>query len=535
MTANDTDILFSPARPTRPLTRLRRLAVLLFVGLCLVGGSYLRFSNIGKNGFWTDEFFHVFAAQSYLRDGSLNVPLHGEYTRAVPITYITAWSFKHFGVSEASARSPFAAVNVLFLLVAFLFIRRLFGLLPALATLGVLSFAPFMLHMSRECRMYTVFQLLYFSWIACFILGFEPVRRRAGWEGRLNIDIRWLVAATILLPVSIEIHDLGWNGGLVVATYIGVVFLWEARSKSLRQAVLSKYGLMFGVIALLSLAMIMFKRDDLRDMIQGAQEVPYWSIVGSNASSFYRYFLSETYPALFFIYPLACFSFVRLYRRRGLFMVISFSLLFILHSYVFGRKGDRYIFYIFPFFVLVSATFMARALEFFARHLRAALAAAPLSVKAAAWGCALPALYLVTFPWLSLALRAPNTYVEIDWKAAAQEIREKSKGEIVIDTSPMPYLYYLGTLPDYYMLGEVWDVHAHAGRLVQNAAELTAALDKPGLSVLVTDQGRIGNPAFLNRDMEAVLDSRTHLEYSKIDRRIRYYEELPAPTTSRHP
>ena len=73
--------------------------------IAILAGSYLRFSGIGDWGFWTDELFHVFAARSFLTDGSFSIPWHPtEYTRAMPVTLLTALSFRIFGESEVTAR-----------------------------------------------------------------------------------------------------------------------------------------------------------------------------------------------------------------------------------------------------------------------------------------------------------------------------------------------------------------------------------------------------------------------------------------------
>ncbi|RPJ43778.1 MAG: hypothetical protein EHM19_08020, partial [Candidatus Latescibacterota bacterium] len=91
-----------------------RLGTLLLIA-AIAAGAFLRFSGIGRYGFWTDELFHVFAAESYLRDGTLQVPWNPHpYTKALPVTLLTALSFKLLGPSEASARPVFAFANVIF-------------------------------------------------------------------------------------------------------------------------------------------------------------------------------------------------------------------------------------------------------------------------------------------------------------------------------------------------------------------------------------------------------------------------------------
>ena len=506
----------------------RRLAVIAAIALCLGGGSFLRFHNLGTSRFWDDELFHVYAGQSYLKDGSLTVPLHGEYTEAFAVTRITAWSFEHFGVSETSARAPFVAINILFLGVSFLFIRRFFGLVPALATLCVLSFSPFMIHVSRWCRMYSPFQLLYFSWLATFLLGFEPDKERPGWEGRLGIDARWLAASIVLFSMSLTIHALTWNGGLVIGLYVSILFVWEWRSRGARGALFSKYGAGLLLMGIAGVAMMLFQYDRVANLLWSAKELPVWMVLGPNPQRFYRHMLQNDYPIFFFLYPLASFAFVRTHGRRGLFAVLSFALLLVVHSYAFGRKEERYIYYIFPFFILVSASLSATLVSALTDHLRSALAGTERWVRAAAWIAAIPAVYLFFLEWFTSGLQASNYQLKNDWKKLTAEIRDTVSGKTVIDTNPMPYLYYMGRLPDFYMLGEVWDATPHEERLIQTFDDLKAVLDQPGTAVIVTLRNRMGNPGFFNHDMEALIEARTRLVVSRVDPRIGYFEEVPA-------
>src|SRR5438552_3074421 len=111
-----------PAARVLPFPRTRVLAYGL-LAFSMAGGLFLRLHGIGRYGYWTDELFHVLAAESYLTDGRLSVPTLGEYTRAKPVTYITAAAFKLLGESEAAARLPFALINVVFIGAGFFLLR----------------------------------------------------------------------------------------------------------------------------------------------------------------------------------------------------------------------------------------------------------------------------------------------------------------------------------------------------------------------------------------------------------------------------
>ena len=132
--------------------RVIRLGTVLLL-LALAGGSFLRFSGIGDHGFWTDELFHVFAARSYLTDGSLHVPWQpDEYERALPVTLLTALSFQIFGESEAAARGPFALANVLFMLIGYRMVKGLFSRNVAILFVLSSAFSILGIQMSQECH-----------------------------------------------------------------------------------------------------------------------------------------------------------------------------------------------------------------------------------------------------------------------------------------------------------------------------------------------------------------------------------------------
>ena len=151
----------------------KKWAVVLVLFFVVIG-SVIRIQDLGKHGFWTDELLHVIGAKSLLETGSPLVPGKGEYTRAFPITCITALTIKLFGEKEATVRLPFVFFNILLIVIGFFLIHHLFNTNIALIFSFVMAFSPLEMVMSRECRMYSLFQLTYFIGSMIFFLGFEP-------------------------------------------------------------------------------------------------------------------------------------------------------------------------------------------------------------------------------------------------------------------------------------------------------------------------------------------------------------------------
>ncbi|MEJ2034009.1 MAG: glycosyltransferase family 39 protein, partial [Deltaproteobacteria bacterium] len=121
----------------------------------LTAGAVLRLWHLGEYGLWTDELYHALAAKSLLAEGRPYIPIMGNYTRALPFTWLVALSFKMFGVSEFAARLPSALVGTSFVLVVFLLARKLFNTPIALLTALMVTFSPLFIELSRESRMYT--------------------------------------------------------------------------------------------------------------------------------------------------------------------------------------------------------------------------------------------------------------------------------------------------------------------------------------------------------------------------------------------
>ena len=499
------------------------------LGALLAAGAYLRLVNLSGQGFWMDEFFHVFAAKSLLADGTLAVPLHGEYTRALPITYLTAASFRLLGESEVAARLPFVLVNLVFVAGAIVWSRRLFSWPLAIPFAAVMALSPFMVAMSRECRMYTVFQAAYFAMSWLFFLGFEGYGRRGRIPGLRRIEERFDVNAALLLAslgafaVSVSVHDLTFNFAFVMAAYALVMTGTEWVRAGAGRALRSKYVVLLAVMGFAFLALAL-QRTFLEKMLRLAIEIPAWAKYERGEIHYYRYLLTNAYPFLVLAYPFGAALLLRAYGRKGLFAVLSFVVLFGLHSVVFGRRGDRYIFYLFPFFALGGAALFA---WIGGEALRFARRASPLgAVPATVFAAALFALF--AHPWVGMAAVVPYRDWFPNWKAISRAVAPMAEKGAVITTSPMPYIYYVGRPPDFYFLGEAWTSYPHGDRLIRTPEAFRSALARSTDVYLVTDVGRFGNKVYITDDMEAMIRAgMTPVSYER-DERVRLYRRTAA-------
>ena len=501
---------------------------LVVVFTALFAGGLLRVWDLGRFSFWTDEMFHVMSAKSYIENEGLDVPMKGQYTRAFPVTWLTAASFRVFGESEWSARLPFAVMNLGFILTGFLVLRRFFSApIAALFAVGT-AFSPLAIEMARECRMYTLFQWLYFGASAAFIAGMEgrgaPSFPRPAFLGRVEkrMEIRfWLLALSgALFVVSMKIHALTINFGITVVAYSLCLFLYTAVTRGPRQAVYSKYGLVLGLCAAVFIWFVIYNDHFVRTMFSRATRVNDWQVFKAYDANYYRYLLVDDYPGLVFLFPLGAYYLTRTYGRRGFFFAASFAGLILMHSLVFGQKSDRYIFYILPFFTICGMAVLepvgARLAAFWGRW----SAGQTRRQRLLALLCFLPAINLVAYPWAVDAVRAHRTPKFPDWKSIPLDVRSEAAAARLITTNPREIIYYFGSYPEAYIIAEVERHHTYEPGRLNNFIDLRREMEKPGETYFVATDWHFNNPAFMTQRMRRyVLEEMKRVPHSG-DRRI---------------
>lgn len=512
------------SRTTERLTRA------LFLSVILIAALWLRVNDIGKFGFWRDEYYHVFAAKSLIEDGSLHVPFHGNYTRAKPVTYITAWSFKLLGESEVSARLPFAFINVFFILVGYLMLRKLFSEKIALAFAFVMSFSPFAIEMSRECRMYAAFQFLYFATTVVFFSGYESMSRRwkftrdsiATFETRYGISLSLLLFSAFLFWASVSLHELSYNFGLVVLTYSTVLFTYYTLHGGLRKAFSSKYSILLLMSVLCILTILLFRHEFLFSMLLTAMDIPTWAWYTAGDYNYYRWLLQLEYPALFFFYPIGAYFLIRNYGKRGLFFVLSFATLILFHSFFFGRRGDRYIFYTFPFFVVGAACALENIILPSILALTKLIETKHISERFSLVLLAIPAAFLFLHPWFTDSWRVHLSWRFADWKSFPVELKEEIVGGKVITTDPMEFRYYFKRDPDYFFVAkdERHQRYNYGKKLITSFDQLKNIVDESPKLFFVGDKFRVHNNAFLDDSMRDYMSENMLKSEGSFDRKI---------------
>lgn len=438
----------------------KKIVIILFIAI-VAGGAVLRFWNLGEFGFSSDEIFHVIGAKSILEVGSPIFPSGDEYKRAIGFTYIIAIFFKLFGISETVARMPSVIFNIIFLLLSFVIVRKWFNTRVAIFYLFAMNFSPFCISMSRECRMYSLFQLFYFLGTVVFFHGLEYTGSKWGIiknreplpvEKKYGINLSYLFLSVFFLCLSFHLHSLTVTFGVVVIAYIVSMCFATYFRHGYKDAILSKYGMLFLVCVCFLLLGLVCKRDIVADYVTLSRCLPSWALYLNQSIHYYRYFLSDNYPIIFFFYPLGILYLMKQKGRLGLFIFYSFFLLFAVHSILFKWHGHRYIFYIFPFFVLGVSALMEEILPRIWNMCKRLIKSENMFSRILTCGALIIAMNGLAYPWF---MDSKNTVLKartVDWKEFYNKTGKFfEEDSCLIATEQNRIYYYFGRKPDYYL------------------------------------------------------------------------------------
>ena len=392
--------------------------------LLLAGGLWARLDRLGEPSFDIDEYLHVFAARSLNTAGEPLLPSGKAYDRALPYTRLVALSFRAAGaVNEFTARLPSVVIDLGVFAVIFLMVRGWFGTPAALLATTLLAAAPWWITEAKNCRMYTLLNLIHVTsaWSAWQALEGGGARR-------------WLWAALAVAAVAfgVTIHPL--SAALIPA--VGAFVLTQALITRRRfYCVLGLTGLIAIGVAAATGAV------DLAGLWRQANQAPSWADSSRYDWGYYLRQWWAMYPLFIVLYPIAIIKVWRRQRALGLFLLCAGLVPFGLHSFLFDWKRLRYALYTLPWLMIPSAALLADWLG----RLRTGRAAWRRGVVAA---LVLAALH----PWAWQATTTPRHFPAPAWRGYYAWLRPQlQEGDVVLSSMPLATLYYLGRPASYVM------------------------------------------------------------------------------------
>lgn len=289
-----------------------------------------------------DDYYHLMAAASWLREGTLSIGGDEPYDRAYLFTYLVAVFQGLFGETTYVARLPAVMAGVAWVVVLFLWVRSVAGRSAAWVAALLFCFDSGSLALAHMVRFYTLHGLVFFlGAIGLYYL----VVKRPNWGGTA------LIGVTVIAALSLAYH-------LQLTTVIGGVALivWLAVELFPRAlAYLINYrskAVVFGapVLALgLFSGLVLLQFDVLAAYWARFSSVPMWAEATGEDLAYYFRILNGRYPVLWALFPLAALIAIAKGGRPAIFAFVLFTVPFILHSLA-AFKAERFLGYAMPFF-----------------------------------------------------------------------------------------------------------------------------------------------------------------------------------------
>jgi hypothetical protein len=294
-----------------------------------------------------DEFHHILAAQSLLTEGTLELWDGGtDYTRGLLFTLLVAGSFMIFGVSLEASRIPAILGGGLLVAVLYLWVRRHVDRLAAWIAALLLCLYPFGIYLTQVSRFYSLHALF-------FLLGVILLYRLSvapGEFGRRSVALGVGAVLALTLSFHFQVTTVVGLGGL--ALWVAVAGVPRVREWASKEGRLLPLLLLVGGATVLGVAFLWWTGFAGRALFLFQYADP-WAFENRGNLRYYHRHLQGDFGPLWALFPVLVL--VALYRnhRLGLLCAFVFGLTFFVHSLA-AWKHPRYIFYVMPFFFVLT-------------------------------------------------------------------------------------------------------------------------------------------------------------------------------------
>lgn len=399
-----------------------------------------------------DEFYHVLAAQSLVRDGTLAIA-DGSYTRGALFTRMVSLFVGLWPESLVAARMPSVLAGAGLAAGLFGLIAAHAGRVAALWAVLLLVSNPLHIEMAQQARFYSVHALLV---LGCVWSTFELVLRPGSLARRIALGAVALVLAAMAAHLQITT--------LIALAALGTWFALRTGPQLLRGLLSRPRGgwwLAALAMATLAVAAAVLTTDFAARALRIFGSTPYWGRETAGDRRFYDRSLGASYPTLWTAFPIAAMFALRRSRDLAGLALCVFGVGFLVHS-VAATKGDRYLFWALPFFFALWGVALAECLPRLRQLAGDALVAlAPwlrgrvVKLASAAAVLAIVAFAALTNPayryaFLMLAVsdadwEHPHVYRGYaDWEAAAPALRPLlDQADVLVSAAGVKSLYYL--------------------------------------------------------------------------------------------
>src|SRR5688572_6113861 len=451
VTSNEPDPTLPP-RARAASVRQSRAALVALV-LVLLFGAYSRLVDLGEPDLWSDELFHVLAAESLERGDGPRLPSGELYTRGMDLTRLVKLTRHYISDVEQAARLPSAIFGIAALFAFAAITWRLAGAWPAVWSTLLLAVFPVVLQEARNTRFYTL-QLVH--GLVAFYAGWraleprrtdhhDPAERDDGllarWGWVALAMLAFLTAARIqLTTVSVV---AGWG---VAALAFAAVDLLRLRRRAIRESV----SVQLVTAGLASLILVLVVAPSLiRRVIEYAVDVPLWAESEYSPRTYYWMF-ANTIPLVLSLTPLIYLVAAKRDRWLASYLFFWFMVPLVLHSVVLRFQAERYVILALPGLFLAAgiaaadgcgALFRLVVSEARRVHERVTPRFAQLAAVCAVAGVV--AIALFTTPAFSRSVRVATRQLEVRAPTNYRRALEVLRSTPGADTLPWGSLQHL--------------------------------------------------------------------------------------------
>lgn len=405
---------------------------------------------VNEHGLKFDELYHVLAARSWATDGTFRIA-DGEYTRAAPFTMLLGLVIQVLGEHEVVLRLLPTVFGSIWVVVLFVWLRSVTDELTAWIGGLLLALTPEAISLAQYIRFYSLHALVFTVGV---VLIYPVIAGRArGLGGLVSV-----LAAALAFWLALKLQLTTAIGVVAILSFVVLRFLFERwrRQAGWRRPVLELLTLGIAGIAGLAVAL---QIDAVKELIALFRWTPLWAAGTADSVLFYHWKLTEHFPKLWLLFPVAAAFVIPRRPTFTLFCLISFGVILTLHSLA-ALKDIRYLNYALVFFLAIWAMALAELLRALVGVLRGLIREAGhgrLADRAAipvAWAVAVP---ILLFPaaatdWVQAAPSiAPDRTLagqvapDADWPRIAGTVGPIAEQvEAVVVTDELSTLYHLG-------------------------------------------------------------------------------------------
>ncbi|MCH7959718.1 MAG: glycosyltransferase family 39 protein [Candidatus Hydrogenedentes bacterium] len=419
------------------------------LAVAVAASLLLGFLNLGQPSLWHDELIHVFVAQHIAETGQSELPSGTPYHNGTTFNLLLAFAIRLWGVSEAVVRSPSVLIGALNVLLVFFCVRPLLGRRTALIAAVIVAVSPWTVAWAREARFYSLQQGLYLTTILAFWYLVEATSLRRAIVPALVALVAYGLA---ILTSFHSILFLGGPGAFVVFMWLG-----PRRFRSRWTFLVCAVGVV-GVITLISLSGLMNALDRETILDRGGLGGELFDVERSDRGYYVLWLRSNLSIGFYLLALLGTIVMLLREGRKGLYASMAFWIPLLLLTFAIGYRRPRFMFFAFPFYVAAFSYAIVVLTDWCRRPKRTWL------TRIAVVGLILFAARLtysaglLVRDSLRVASGASTTLARHhpQWRGPCEYVRENRGDAVVLTTTYLPVLYYVGHMDNWYPSRTLW-------------------------------------------------------------------------------